>query len=300
MRSLSRTYALLTIITALAFYVIGCVGLEWFPTIGYCSNAHSINTVLLNLSYSYLASIIFYIVIDLVPRWSNEHRAFEIFKKDLSSAYMHMNKMVGIFKMMAGTEKSNEQLTKDDFSSLNICKSSFRDSIVEMTYGKGREEGEIDCYAFLKYHANHLRSTLNSILELPASTMLERELVTLLIETKKAEVVSICTNRLKSVIADEHDFPINEFDIKIADFIELYLKWGKYLSRPPQYHYALPSSGNYELIENKIRTMLSATILNKVDIEGISETHCNKTFLCFYALPEKYKGLISNTRKNNS
>ena len=41
-------------ITILCLYVIGCVGLNIFPTLGFCQKADAINSVGLNLSYSYL------------------------------------------------------------------------------------------------------------------------------------------------------------------------------------------------------------------------------------------------------
>lgn len=292
MKSFSTTYVLLAVIIILALYVIGCVGLAWLPTIGHCCNAQSVNTVLLNLSYSYIASIIFYVVIDLVPRWSNERKAFFVFNKNLSSAYMHMNKMVGILKMMAGTEKTNDELTKDDFASLNICSVKYKDAYVELTLGKGKEQGEIDCYAYLKYHATNLRNILKGILEFPASSMLNTKLITLLIETKQAEAVSTCSRGFRSLIPDEADIPVNEFDRKIIEFITLYEIWGKFFPQKNQYTFSYRENGFGDDFDKKLMYMLNSAISKKIDVSGISETHYNLAFLCYYALPEKYKALL--------
>ena len=54
-------------ITILCLYVIGCVGLNIFPTLGFCQKADAINSVGLNLSYSFIAGCIFYLLITYFP-----------------------------------------------------------------------------------------------------------------------------------------------------------------------------------------------------------------------------------------
>ncbi len=49
----------LWIITGVSLYIIFCVGLGWFWTIGESENYEKINQVLLNLSYSYIAGWFF-------------------------------------------------------------------------------------------------------------------------------------------------------------------------------------------------------------------------------------------------
>lgn len=63
-------------ITILCLYVIGCVGLEILPTLGCAEKAHSINAVSLNLSYSFIAGWIFYLLVTYFP--------YHIFKKKFS------------------------------------------------------------------------------------------------------------------------------------------------------------------------------------------------------------------------
>ena len=50
-----------TFFSLAALYVIISVGLGWLPLIGHCVNAERINIVLLNLSYSYVASVLFFL-----------------------------------------------------------------------------------------------------------------------------------------------------------------------------------------------------------------------------------------------
>ena len=58
---------LLWTITLSCIYVIGCVGLNVFPTVMDIQNAVQINNVLLNLSYSYFAGLIFYFLVSFYP-----------------------------------------------------------------------------------------------------------------------------------------------------------------------------------------------------------------------------------------
>jgi hypothetical protein len=57
----------LWILTLICLYIILCVGLGWFWTIGYSDNSENINQVLINLSYSYIAGLIFYFLISFLP-----------------------------------------------------------------------------------------------------------------------------------------------------------------------------------------------------------------------------------------
>lgn len=58
---------ILWLLTLSTGYTILTVGLGWFWTIGSFENAKEINQVLLNLSYSYIAGWIFYILVSYFP-----------------------------------------------------------------------------------------------------------------------------------------------------------------------------------------------------------------------------------------
>lgn len=55
-------------ISILSIYIIASVGLEVIPTFKVSKNAVNINNVSLNLSYSYLAGLIFYFFISYLPK----------------------------------------------------------------------------------------------------------------------------------------------------------------------------------------------------------------------------------------
>lgn len=58
---------ILYLLTLSSGYIILTIGLGWFWTIGSCENADRINQVLLNLSYSYIAGWIFYLLVTYFP-----------------------------------------------------------------------------------------------------------------------------------------------------------------------------------------------------------------------------------------
>ncbi|MBK9225086.1 MAG: hypothetical protein IPO23_11590 [Flavobacterium sp.] len=58
---------ILIIISLICTYIILAVGLKIVPTIYESSNSENINNVSLNLSYSYIAGVIFYFFVTLFP-----------------------------------------------------------------------------------------------------------------------------------------------------------------------------------------------------------------------------------------
>lgn len=65
---------LLIIMTIVCIYAIGYIGLDWFVPLGSADNPERINTVLINLSYSYIAGLIFYLLTTSLPRYVFAHK----------------------------------------------------------------------------------------------------------------------------------------------------------------------------------------------------------------------------------
>lgn len=66
-KKISFSQILLIIITVVCFYIIGSAGLSIFPVLGYVEEPEKTNTVLLNLSYSFIAGLIFYLLVSYMP-----------------------------------------------------------------------------------------------------------------------------------------------------------------------------------------------------------------------------------------
>lgn len=65
---------ILVILTFLCLYAITHIGLGWFWHWGTCSNYQQVNLVLVNLSYSYLAGFVFYLLTSYFPYMLKCHK----------------------------------------------------------------------------------------------------------------------------------------------------------------------------------------------------------------------------------
>lgn len=291
MKKLYNPYIPVAILTIVAFYVIGSVGLGWFPLIGECKNAERFNGVLLNLSYSFLASVMFFIMIDILPRWRNQKKAEEIFKEPLKDVMRYMDHVMAILKMMAGTSKSDDDISPSDFNALEKLSPSLRSAFVEYTIGNksDKEQGAIDCYAYLGYYSKNIRNRVQQILELPASTMMRQELTTLLVEIKLSEALGICSSGLKHLSDSPNDVYAHELNKHAYPFFRLYKELGRYVELQHPYHFSFVDETDKEELQSKLINLVKVINANSAKAVGTAEVHLNRTFLCLYALPEPFR-----------
>lgn len=87
-----------------------------------------------NLSLAYIASLIFYILVDYLPRKNEEKRSAAILEKPLVNLYMHMNKVISYYRFAfntshfsAVTEEKKKEI--DDFSFSTIPEFLFVESM---------------------------------------------------------------------------------------------------------------------------------------------------------------------------
>jgi hypothetical protein len=112
------TKYLLLIITAICLYIIFCIGLGWFWTIGTATNSENINQVLINLSYSYVAGLIFYILVSYLPNKAKIKKLRPVIKLKISDLYNQINACVQTFEVV-----ENEDIIK------SITKEQLKESI---------------------------------------------------------------------------------------------------------------------------------------------------------------------------
>lgn len=86
----------------LACYIILSAGLQCAPTLGDCANADNINTALLNLSYSFLAGFIFFLLTSALPHYQKVHK----FRPLIDQKEEHIiEKLVSCMKSVFPVEK---------------------------------------------------------------------------------------------------------------------------------------------------------------------------------------------------
>ncbi|WP_455672521.1 hypothetical protein [Phocaeicola sp.] len=89
---------LLWIIAFISIYTIGCVGLEVLPTLGTTENPILINSVLLNLSYSYFAGLIFYLLVTYYPFYLQRKKFSPIIKSKINDLYNQVEATIQTFE----------------------------------------------------------------------------------------------------------------------------------------------------------------------------------------------------------
>lgn len=287
MKNHFNPYIPVAILAVVALYVIGSAGLGWFPLIGECENAERVNVVLLNLSYSFLASVMFFLMMDVLPRWRNERKAEKVFQSQLKDVMRFMNHVIRLLKMMAGINKSDDEITPEDFASLANLSPKLRDAFVEYTLGNGKEQGAIDCYAYLEYYSKSIRRKIQQILELPASSMMRQELITLLVEIKLSEALITCSGGFKHVTNSKTDIYAHNLNNQAYPLFKLYKEFGQYVAPEPQYHFSFIAEEDKDEFLNKLMALLAVLNSQNTKIDASEEVHFNRTFLCFYALPER-------------
>lgn len=113
---------IIIIITLLCIYSIGYIELDWFWHIGVSENYYKINKVILNLSYSYLAGLIFYVLTSYCPYIVKRNKMRVTISEKIKRIIGRLNESAkSVFPIQ---EYNNLNLTEDNlvqqFSSVSI------------------------------------------------------------------------------------------------------------------------------------------------------------------------------------
>ena len=102
-----KTKYFLFIVTTICLYIICCVGLGWFWTIGSAINSVKINNVLINLSYSFIAGLIFYFFVSYLPSQAKIRKFKPVIDLKIKDLYNQINACVQTFD-----DKENQDIIK--------------------------------------------------------------------------------------------------------------------------------------------------------------------------------------------
>lgn len=84
------------------------------PIFGEAKNADQINEVLVNLSYSYMAGLVFYLLNDYIPTKIRERKALKLISRKLVDIYMKMDWIIAAEKQYNNCVKENKDITLED------------------------------------------------------------------------------------------------------------------------------------------------------------------------------------------
>lgn len=114
---------ILIVITIVCLYAIGYIGLDWFVPLGNADNPERINTVLINLSYSYIAGLIFYLLTTSLPRYVFARKMRKPLQSKVKTMYGKIEDSAKCaFPMLTWNSLViTENSLKDQFSSISLC-----------------------------------------------------------------------------------------------------------------------------------------------------------------------------------
>jgi hypothetical protein len=156
---------ILGITTLMCSYIILSIGLGWFWTLGSSDNADKINQVLINLSYSYIAGYIFYLLVSYLPYQLKIIKLKPVIDLKINDLYNRINSCIQTF---------------DTFDNADFVKTISLEQLTEMINKKNMYENSF--YANqVGYEMNNLKflnATKVNIFEIADSLIVYKEYMT--------------------------------------------------------------------------------------------------------------------------
>jgi len=161
------------LLSLLSIYSILYIGLGILWSVGYSSNYERINTVIINLSYSYFAGLIFYIFVSYLPYLSRKIKFKPIIQDKVNSLYNQINACVVSFQSDTDGDLIKD-INYDKLENIIVSNSMYSKSF----YGK--QTGiAMDNFLFLNQTRGRIFSLIESILQykeyLPNETIVKIE-----------------------------------------------------------------------------------------------------------------------------
>lgn len=109
---MNKVNRMIILVVIACFYAILTIKLDIFWKIGDLEKADSINDIILNLSYSILAAVIFYIFIDVIPYYTKKKKMREVLRTKIDRIKQDINSAKTAIYLPPFTEMAK---TKDGF-----------------------------------------------------------------------------------------------------------------------------------------------------------------------------------------
>lgn len=98
----------------ISLYIILCIGIGWFWTIGSFENAEKINQVLINLSYSYFAGLFFFLLVTQLPHIYKKKKFKPVIDEKITNLSNQIFACIQTFEREEIAQNIN--ITKDELS----------------------------------------------------------------------------------------------------------------------------------------------------------------------------------------
>lgn len=252
---------ILLAITGLSLYILFCVGLGWFWTIGSSTNYERINQVLLNLSYSYIAGLIFYILIEYIPKNIAAKKAFTIWENQLVDIYLHMSEIVAEIKLIANITKEDKDIVLGDLKDVCKYKPQYKKlyyksiTFVNKIPNKDKTKGVFEFHVDLYKAGTYIKEHIAEMIKLPSASNIAPNLLEIISGIESCKFLSTC-NSFKDTFLEDCEYDINSFDKDFYVFLQLYIRLGKYKFSKHSYKYELLFQDEITLMEAERKKVL--------------------------------------------
>lgn len=149
-----------------------------------------------NLSLAYMASLIFYMVVDYVPSRKKEVNAFKSLKSNLESIYAEMSYIIRMLMYDIQVEKPVSKIERKDIERINTINVENRYKYVDITHTKNGERGNVksdqyNLYIDLKEKSENIYKKIDYIMSLPVSSSLDAEIIETLSKVRNSRFLHI-------------------------------------------------------------------------------------------------------------
>ena len=225
-------YPIFFLLNAIPIYIISTLGLGYRWTLLYSDNADNINSVLLNLSYSYVAALFFYILHDYIPTKRNEFKSFLIIKPQLKEIIRMSEELIGLLLMVYEIKKDRTILTIEDLVSCthyepNFEKTYYQEYLISNGVNKKSHKGVFDFWGDLEEYSNKINKKIAIIKKSPSFRYIDSNLIVLISKFEQNELLKTHLQISQYPLLNNESREIYDFPQKIYDFNNICLKLKK-------------------------------------------------------------------------
>jgi hypothetical protein len=220
-------------------YCILAIGLDWFWKFGEFKNANKINTILINLSYSYIAALLFFIFNDYIPRRIASKKALGVLGSQISKIHADMSRLISTIKMILNIDKEDVEITLKDLYQLSSFNESFEKNYFECTpiinnvVSDNKTRG-VFFYKEFKSSAENIIKNIQKLAKDPLFMYLEKDLVEL--------ISRMLQNKFLVSLKQTHNLSSSRvwpyaLDESFYNYIQEYFLFEKYKFRKTKYKF---------------------------------------------------------------
>ncbi|MBQ6996301.1 MAG: hypothetical protein IJN64_17720 [Lachnospiraceae bacterium] len=154
------------------------------------TNAYEIWFIVNEFCMAYVASLIFYFVVDYIPKKEKEKKAFAIISNNLVTIYDNLSYIIRMILFEIEVDKNIEDITLSDLCQVKSLEFDSITKYADITHVKNGKDIKVKGFSFnlldkCKTCGESITKTIDEIFSLPVSGNINDELLELLLDIRK-------------------------------------------------------------------------------------------------------------------